>query len=437
MLVEAKCGDYTEPAVNRYVMNYGKEVEDFVEHICCRSFFADFTFRSPEYLKQGRHKREAADVLVVFEDTLLAIQVKSKQVDVSSGDISTVDMNRIGSKLDESIQQFHALAEALKTPGFTSFKNGRGMRTDFDYKRIKNLVFMVVFAPIWKGSTKKPPRLRIIGDSHLKDDLLPVHLFTVNEFELLLKMLDTLPDFLAYLDARWFLHKERLIPSDSDPADEWAFVTFERDKFFEVFSTRKSTDLTGVMNRHDETIKVLERREKPSYLIDHLIETLYRTVASGRKIKGMFKAKWHLAPPNSLESLRLLVPHLARLNRHERTMLAEAFLDQIVKCFDNPPTHSQAMKFERHDEGFFILASTLKREERCKLAYESSIITGATFGVKRMICLTGKANGPVVALDEAMLIDLSDLEKEVDFKTVRADLQSIVNPYYRETKPWP
>ena len=148
-------------------MNHGREVEDFVEYICCRSFFADFTFRSPEYLKQGRHKRQAADVLIVFEDTLLAIQVKSKQVDVSAGEISMIDMNRIGAKLDESIQQFHALAEAFNNPSFKSFKNGRGIEMNFDCKRIKNLALVVVFAPIWKGSGEKPPRLRLTGSSYL------------------------------------------------------------------------------------------------------------------------------------------------------------------------------------------------------------------------------------------------------------------------------
>lgn len=347
--------------------NHGEIVEEFVDYLCQRSFFADFTFRSPKFYKTRGREKEAADVLVAFEDTLLAIQVRSKHIDANAdgGIASGIEHGRIKREIDRATNKFRDLGKALQNANFKFLTNGRGIKVPFDKSKVTKLVLIVVFAPIWRNKPKEPLRFRFDRNPYLEDDLpIPLHYFALDELKLLTTLLDTLPDFLAYLDARWFLRREKLISPRTDVADEWAFVTFERPTLLEILRTRRPIDLGGLHKKHCDlsSTAVLEAREKPSYLVDHLIETLNLTVASGRKLRAKFKAKKHLAPPNSQEGLRILVPHLAKLNRQERTMLTEAFLNKVVECLDCPPVRFRAMKFERHEEGFLVLASTFKRE---------------------------------------------------------------------------
>lgn len=58
--------------------NPGKSAEDLVERICHRAFFRDFVARDPEFRNPGGKVLEAADVLVLFGDEALTIQVKAR-----------------------------------------------------------------------------------------------------------------------------------------------------------------------------------------------------------------------------------------------------------------------------------------------------------------------------------------------------------------------
>jgi hypothetical protein len=74
-------------------MNHGRSVEDYVEYLCLRSFFADFTFRNPEYTIQGTQRKKTAD-----------------------GEIASVVLKRVWAKVEEATSQFRAIAEALNNP---------------------------------------------------------------------------------------------------------------------------------------------------------------------------------------------------------------------------------------------------------------------------------------------------------------------------------
>ena len=52
-------------------MNIGSSIEGVAENLCTRSFLADFTIRRPKYRKLNGQEKEAADVLIVFKETLL------------------------------------------------------------------------------------------------------------------------------------------------------------------------------------------------------------------------------------------------------------------------------------------------------------------------------------------------------------------------------
>jgi len=220
-------------------VSLGQAIEDIIENLCHQSFFADFTIRSPKYYKAGGLEKEAADLLVVFGNTLLAIQVKSRKVS-SSNVQSQAESDRISRTVDKTVRQFRALFEALANSEFKSFVNGRGVEIPFNKNEIKEFAFIIIFAPVWGEAVSQPPRIRFDRTCYTGAPIA-VHLFTLEQFSMLLTVLDTLPDFLLFLEARWILHQERLISADSDPLDEWALATFERKRLIKIIERRATT----------------------------------------------------------------------------------------------------------------------------------------------------------------------------------------------------
>jgi hypothetical protein len=182
-------------------LNRGRSIEDLVENLCHTSFFADFTIRSPKYYKLWGQEKEAADLLIVFAETLLAIQIKSKHISLPSTEPSPIERSRVSKAIGNAIKQFRALSEALKTQTFRSFINGRGVEVAFSREQVKELMLIVVFVPVWDEDTQQPKQFRFTPscESHNR---IPTHLFSLEQFSLLLRLLDTLPDFLFYLASR-------------------------------------------------------------------------------------------------------------------------------------------------------------------------------------------------------------------------------------------
>ena len=190
------------------------------------------------------------------------------------------------------------------------------MKFEFNSSQISDVILIVVFAPVTKEDSDYPARFRLDSSSYAEGEI-PIHHFTLEQFSLLLRLMDTLPDFLLYLMARWSFHQEKLIPQNTDPIDEWALVTFERKRVVEILQNRTFVDLTGLYQRHEISLSRLERREKLSYLIDNLIAEIYASIGSTLAVDSRFNL---LAEPNSLNAFRLMIPHLAKLDRDDRRM---------------------------------------------------------------------------------------------------------------------
>jgi len=385
-------------------MNLGRSIEDVIENLCSRSFFADFTIRSPKYSKAGGLEKEAADVLVVFNETLLAIQVKSKDA-CSSASQNDVERTRISRAIENAIRQFRALGEAWHDPDFNSFTNGRGVKVAFHKGQIKDVIFIVVFVPVWKDKPDSPPRVQFNLTCY-PDGPIAIHVFSLDQFSLLLIMLNTLPDFLLYLDGRWVLHGEKLVPKDSDPLDEWALMTFERNRFIEIIEKRISTDISGLFNRHRLSVERLERQEKPSYFVDNLIESLCKAVGAVAPVDPRFKL---LAEPNSLKAYQMTIPYFAKLKRDQRAKLVE-FLINRVKESEKNGFAFRAFKFkEESEEAYFVLAAKALRDERRMGLVNLAKIAGIKLRVKTVIGIAVGHDWPASPNSDVAIVDVSNL----------------------------
>ena len=386
-------------------MNLGHKIEDIVEHLCKKSFLADFTVRNPKYRKSGGQEKEAADLLIVFENTLIAIQIKSRHLDSPSAQPCKVEAQRLCKTIDKTIHQFRALAEALNNPQFSSFCNGRGVEIAFDRKNITEIICIVVFVPIWRtGGESGQVRF---DTTCFPNQGIPIHLFTLNQFSLLLELLNTLPDFILYLTARWMLHGEALIPSDSDPADEWALTTFEGKRLIEMYEKKMFADITDLRARHRPSLVELERREKPSYFIDRLIEQLYAAIGLGQPVDKRLNL---LVEPNSLEAYQMIIPYLAKLNRKDRGQLVEFLVNRVMHC-QSREIAFRGFKFdEENDDAYLVLAAKFERENRRLALLNIAMGMGYELKAKKVIGIAVSSDWPDLPICDVVVADVSKLE---------------------------
>src|ERR1039458_6113970 len=98
--------------------------EDLVVEICDRLFFRDFVVRNPKFRKESGLEKEAADVLVLDDETLLVVQVKGKEIRTPGSD---VEMGRLSKAIDEGIRQVKTLGRAVKAGQLTHVLSLRGI----------------------------------------------------------------------------------------------------------------------------------------------------------------------------------------------------------------------------------------------------------------------------------------------------------------------
>jgi len=402
-------------------MNDGILAEDFVEQLCKRTFFADYVFRSPKYTKNGGLQKEASDVLAIFGDTLLAIQVKSRKAELISGELSRSRHSRLTRAIEGAIHQFRALAEALNSSGFEMLPNARGIDVRLERRNLSKVILVVIFVPVVAGAQSNPIRFKFTRSCYPEGDI-PVHLFTVEEFQVLLTLLDTMSDLVLHLETRWLLLREKLIPADSDVLDMWAFTTFERKKVREAFETGTPTVVAGMHEKHIESLRDLEISEEASYLLDLLIERLHEAIgAKGCCSEKLREAVVQLAPPGSSDAYHLIIPFLVRLNREERSRLATEWLIRVDRCRQQEISFG-AIRFDSYEEAYVIFASSYCLEERQVALLNVGRAVALKMGVQKVICLGAGSPGPLSSAVETMIVDCSKMHVDEDLCLIAGEI---------------
>jgi len=180
--------------------DFGKRAEERVQTICSKMFFSDFTVRSPKYTKPDRNQKEAADIWFPFNDVLIVFQVKSKQEKKLSGK-TIVDYGRITRKVEEGINQLKTIKRALRNNRFSALKTVKGYDMPFNCSAVRKTTGVVILDLI--GEERIPPEDRTsIWNGFTVKFGIPIHVFMRQDFEAISTELDTIPDFLKYLEVK-------------------------------------------------------------------------------------------------------------------------------------------------------------------------------------------------------------------------------------------
>ncbi|MFH0794089.1 MAG: hypothetical protein V2A74_08665, partial [bacterium] len=196
----------------------GRLVEDVVEQICHTAFLQDFVVRHPTFEKSRGRIKEAADFLVPFRNTLLAFQVTSKNEPKPGSKKTETDLARIAGKTaGKGIDQLATIRRAVRSNRLPALKNARNITIPFERSWVDRMIGVVIVDLL--GEDKFPSEERTsIYDGYVCEDGMPIHLFRRQDFAFLLSEVDTLPEFIQYLDTRQQLfEKDILGPFTQEP----------------------------------------------------------------------------------------------------------------------------------------------------------------------------------------------------------------------------
>lgn len=204
--------------------NHGTDGEKWTQWLLEKSFFLDFVFRNPEGKRKGK---ELADAVVLYDDVLLMIQVKS-QHQKAKRDPKQWAKNNIADALKQLKHTRRMLVEKHVTILWNE------LRGDFelDITKYPNHMGLIILSQNVSPFVAE----ELVPD--LKKEDYPIHVISLKDFSLLVSRLDTAGDFICGLELRqdispkvqYFVHSEeenirKMIPH----IDEVIGKAFSRD----------------------------------------------------------------------------------------------------------------------------------------------------------------------------------------------------------------
>ena len=123
-------------------INHGIETEDLIEKICSKMFFADFTVRDLKFKNESGYVKEAADLFVIYDETLIAFQIKSKIETQPASLKDKKDFQRIDKRINDALGQFNTTKNVLNRGLLSTLKTAKGYSIDFDSSKSIILAFL-------------------------------------------------------------------------------------------------------------------------------------------------------------------------------------------------------------------------------------------------------------------------------------------------------
>jgi hypothetical protein len=366
--------------------NHGYAVEDIIENLCSNTFFSEFTVRSPKYVKANGKEKEIADILIPFDDTLIAFQIKTKEEAKSIYERSGAETDRIKRKVEKVVNQFKTTKKAFDNDKINDLISVRGLPLPYDNNRISNF-FGIAIIDIIEPVDSEDDRTGIYYPVVYINGI-PVHVFMRDEFEILLNVVDTLPDFVKYISMRKNL-KPKIAPITAE-LDILALYKLNPSLITE-FIERKCDKLIitpDMWSEYEPTyhrLMDIKNKANPHFIIDHIIETLHKTVGYSPPIQ--FPSGSNINSGNQDENYLQIAHYLGHYDREERIEIGKQFFKKLKKadhvgfgyCFISNSTNT---------DGLVFYSTNDKRQERFDRLYQLSAAIYCMYELKEIIGIT-------------------------------------------------
>lgn len=290
-------------------MSAVNESEAFVHDLCRRTFLSLWSIENPEGTRKGE---ELADALIVVGDDVIVVSVKECQIKNTGND--EVDVGRWYRKAVEgSIRQLKGAANALGRMNEVRRRDNPSVVLRVPDASQRRMHFVAVAL----GADER------IAPAPERHDFGFVHVFDRDALAVLMRELDTVTDFVAYLQEKESFLGRAHVVLEGGERDLLAMYVREGRRF--------PADLTmlllseGLWQQVLGEPEFLRRKEadKISYAWDHLIEEFAGHLRGGTLLGN--------APQDHSE---LGLRYMVREKRFHRRMLGDAFIGFLRKAGD-------------------------------------------------------------------------------------------------------
>jgi hypothetical protein len=328
-------------------------------------FFSDFVVRNPSCTKPSGKRIELADLLIPFGDTLLTFQVKSKYQPKSASKKSSVDYQRLTDTIDDAVDQVKTINRALKNDWLRGIETVRGFKIDVDPSDVEEVAGVVILDLVGEEYLPPEEQTQLFGSFTKRNDL-PIHVFLASEFFTLSSELDTLADFMKFLQITQELYNGNLVNIPPSTLDLLAFHKMDPDALEKAINAGTNILLEeGIWEayhtHHSEAIAERDRLNEPSYLIDGIIDYLHSSV--GYEALPRDQQLVEFSGQGTIEGCLALVREIATLSRLERRSLGE----RLVRCLNRAMEREEAFSalvLDKEKSGYLVFSKSGDRTER-------------------------------------------------------------------------
>lgn len=398
---------------------FGKRAEDLIESICHRMFLAEFTVRSPFYEKQNGIKKEATDILIPFGNTLIAIQVKSHAPKPKALEDSDIESQRISSKIGEGVGQLKTIRRAVRNNAISNLKTAKGIELPFKCADIKKIIGVVIIEVLGDAALPREEQALLINGFEYLDET-PVHTFKRGEFEAIASEIDTVPDFIHYLDDREVLRSKSILNPASEELDLLAMYKSRYDTVQE--SVRNGSPFLtlapGIWEEYRKNTTAQEKRRKlnqPSYIIDDLISKFHTSIGYKAPEMEQMDPRWTTGQ-GTPAGYGAAILELARLSRLARRAFGNQIIAAIKRSETQPYAYTLAgftnnqedLKLGKFSEVYLFLAEKSNRKFRTEKLQELCSCAYCHFGLKKVVGIATEAGlRGGLSFDIAIMSDVS------------------------------
>lgn len=409
--------------------------ENFIEHICRLAFIEDFVFRRPKY-RRGRQEKELCDILVLFDDACVLIEVKTANPSAHRGWSPTDEVQWAQSQTLAARRQlegaFRALCKELVPSAQNDFQGLVNLRTNPPSR-------FFAIAAIDCPSLAQYGHLE--GFAFGEQTCHFLHL-SFNELSTLLQELASLPDLMDYLDFR----KRFLVRNTFHGCRELDLLAGFKTRFPDLEASLRAGD--RIMLGDDlwtEYSQMSRRRMRdkerwPGELYDRIIKDMRGGVPVDDSTSFPLSPtpRGHTMLPGAL----FVATRLNSLRRVERVEIGNKLIEKSKLCEAGP--RGRFFARQAHNGWMYLFyVSNEERHARRKMLKNLTELAQIHNGFRRAV---GIAMNSFTKPGISMAIDSMAIElpNNFDFSTVAAEDRELAARVFKppvvaelqEYKPW-
>jgi hypothetical protein len=274
--------------------------EEFVYQLCRHSFLSLWSYANPQGRTAGR---ELCDILVVCEPDVVIVSVKEVRMQAANGEFGAKYQRWTRRAIDESVAQIYG-AERWINSGrqlhVVRADGRRGLAFPRPESRRIHRVAVALGAP-----AHFPLTFGDFGKGF-------VHVLDQRSFEIVLRELDTVTDFVRYLSAKEELYSSKDVRAEREETLLAAYLHDNRAFRHDFDLLLLEDDLWQQFSVKPE-VQARNREDEVSYLWDKLIEVIADDVLQG-----------NVEMLTELREGELALRTMARETRFGRRMLGDA-----------------------------------------------------------------------------------------------------------------